>query len=156
MDAQAVCEVNMKKIAVIIISLLSFSFQAIAAPSDDEKYIFDDLEEVRSFLNWQVYGWQVVDSRSLIVTVSPSESYLLILERNLWAIRYTDQIRISSTGSRVRSNIDRVFVDNQPSRPIRIDAIYLLPDRATRNSIRSRILGEEPESALIPSTGEVI
>lgn len=146
----------MKKIAVIIISLVSFSIQAIAAPSDEEKYIFEDLEEVRSFFNWQVGGWQVIDSRSLIVTVSPSESYLLILERNLWAIKYTDQIRISSAGSRVRSNIDRVFVDNQPSRPIRIDAIYLLPDRATRNSIRERITGEKPETTLITASGEVI
>jgi hypothetical protein len=149
-------KILLKNILVVMLGLIGFSVQVAAAPSDDQKYIFEDLEQVPSFLNWRVYGWQPVDSRSLIITLSPSESYLLVLERNLWAIKYTENIRISSTGSRIRSNIDRVFVDDRIVRPQRIDAIYLLPDRETRNSIRARIRGEEPQPVVIPTSGEVL
>ncbi|PCJ41540.1 MAG: hypothetical protein COA71_08260 [SAR86 cluster bacterium] len=133
----------MKKILFIIISLISFSVQAVTAASDEDKYHFDNLEEVRSFINWQVNGWQVIDSRSLIVNMSASESYLLILDRDLRALKFTESIRISSTNSRVRSNIDQVHVLDQFARPSRIKTIYRLPNREARQNARAKILAEE-------------
>ena len=131
----------MKYLLIILLSCLSFSAQA--ATTLDEKYQFDNLEQVDDFLYWQVNGWQAIDSRSIIVNINPSQSYLLILDRNVWAIKYTEEIKITSRNSRVRKNIDLVQVLNQPSRPGRIEAIYLLPDRESQRSVRAKIRGEE-------------
>ena len=141
----------MKKLLIVLISLLSFSAQTTTASAGDNKYLFSNLEEVSSFRNWQISGWQAIDARSLIVNISPSESYLLILDRNLRAIKFTEQIRISSTGSRVRANIDMVHVSNQYARPSRIDTIYKLPNREALRNARAKILGE-----VIVVSGEVI
>ena len=98
-----------------------------------------------SYLNWRVSGWSVIDSRSLIVNISRSKSYLVILAHDLPAMRYTDQIKITSMNSRVRSKIDRVYVPNQNSRSTNIFAIYLLPDRTTRQDARKKILSDNFE-----------
>ncbi|MDG2090310.1 MAG: DUF6491 family protein [Gammaproteobacteria bacterium] len=149
----------MKKTIVILLIIFNFTFifSLKASVLDDENYIFDDLEQVDDFLYWQVGGWQAVDSRSLIVNINPSQSYLLILDRNVWAIKYTEQIKISSRNSRVRKNVDLVQVLNQPSRPGRIVSIYLLPDRESQRSVRAKIRGEEIEGPIAYiSDGEII
>lgn len=115
------------------------------ATSDEEKYTFANLEEVDSFLYWQINGWNVIDSRSLIVNFSPSRSYLVILERNIRALNFTEQVKFSSRNSRVRANIDQVHVLNQFARPSRIEAIYLLPNREARQAVRAQIRSEELE-----------
>jgi len=135
----------MKYISVILLSLIIFPAKAILAVSVDDKYRFDNLEEVSSYLNWRVSGWSVIDSRSLIVNISRSKSYLVILAHDLPAMRYTDQIKITSMNSRVRSKIDRVYVPNQNSRSTNIFAIYLLPDRTTRQDARKKILSDNFE-----------
>ncbi len=135
----------MKYISVILLSLIIFPAKAILAVSVDDKYRFDNLEEVSSYLNWRVSGWSVIDSRSLIVNISRSKSYLVILAHDLPTMRYTDQIKITSMNSRVRSKIDRVYVPNQNSRSTNIFAIYLLPDRTTRQDARKKILSDNFE-----------
>lgn len=146
----------MKTLTAIFLSLLFFSTHVVAALPDEEKYLFTDLEEVNSFRNWQISGWQAIDARSLIVNISPSDSYLLILDRNLRAIKFTEQIRISSKGSRVRANIDMVHVANQYARPSRIDTIYRLPNREAQQNVRATILAEEIITDEIQVLGEVI
>lgn len=139
----------MKYLLIILLSWASFSIQAMTA-SLDEKYHFDNLEQVDNFLYWQTTGWQAIDSRSLIVNINPSQSYLLILDRNVWAIKYTEEIKITSRNSRVRSNIDLVQVLNQPSRPGRIETIYLLPDLESQRHVRASILNKVVEEPIAP------
>jgi len=153
----------MKRTLLTIISLLSFSiFSAFAATgetatSEEDKYTFANLEEVDSFLYRQIGGWNVIDSRSLIVNFSPSRSYLVILERNLTALKFTEQVQFSSRNSRVRANIDQVHVLNQFARPSRIEAIYLLPNREARRAVRAKIRSEELEvNGMNGMSGEVI
>ena len=135
----------MKKTLISLISVLFFTACAIPQSPDANKYRFTSLEKVSSFKYRQINNWQAIDSRSLIININPSRSYLLILDRNVWAIKYTEQIKISSVNSRVRSNIDLVQVLNQVSRPGRIESIYLLPDREAQRRVRAEILSEEPE-----------
>ena len=113
--------------------------QAAWASALDSRYIFEDLEELEDFNTWGINGWQVLDSRSLIVNISPSRPYLLILDRNVSGLRSVEHIRISSINSRVLSGIDRVQVLDNYSRPARIEKIYLLPDRASRQNAREVI-----------------
>ena len=150
----------MKKILITILSLSSFfAFPAIAdsATSNQDKYSFTDLEQVDNFLYWQINGWQAIDARSLIVNFSPSRSYLVILDRNLRALMFTEQVQFSSRNSRVRANIDMVNVFDPIARPTRIKAIYLLPDREARQAVRAKIRSEEiDKNALNGMNGEVI
>ena len=150
----------MKKILLTILSLFSFfAIPAIAstADNDDAKYYFADLEQVDDFLYWQINGWQAIDSRSLIVNFSPSRSYLVVLDRDIRALMYTEQVQFSSRNLRVRANIDRVHVLNQFARTSRIERIYLLPNRETRQAVRAQIRSEElDENALDGMNGDVI
>ncbi len=145
----------MRALSIILLILIFFSTHAVAADSNDDKYHFANLEEVRSFLNWQITGWQAIDSRSLIIEVPGAVSYLLILDRDLQALMYTDQIKFSSTrGNRVRVNIDQIQVFDEYARPSRITTIYRLPNREAHQNARAKILSEEPEALEIG--GEVL
>lgn len=150
----------MKIKLIRIISLLGFSVLssfAASAATEEDKYYFANLEQVDNFLYWQINGWQAIDERSLIVNFSPSRSYLVILDRNLRALMFTEQVRFSSRNSRVRANIDMVNVFDPIARPTRIEAIYLLPDREARQAVRAKILSEEIDiNALNGMNGEVI
>ncbi len=140
-------------------SILLTSLPAFASTADniDDKYQFADLEQVDDFLYWHVNGWQAIDSRSLIVNFSPSRSYLVILDRNIRALMFTEQVKFSSRNSRVRANIDMVHVLNQFARPSRIKAIYLLPNREARQAVRAQIRSEEiNENGLDGMNGEII
>lgn len=131
----------MSKLSAIIFSAAIFFFtQAAGASAPDSRYIFDELEEVEDFLSWNIDGWQGLDARSLIVTVSPTKSYLLILDRRIIGLRSGENIKISSINSRVRSGFDQVqILDGFSSRPTRIEKIYLLPDRTARHEAREQI-----------------
>lgn len=147
----------MKRALLTVISLFSLSAFTVTAATDEDKYYFADLEEVDSFLYRQVRGWQAIDSRSLIVNISAGRSYLVILDRNLTALNFTEQVQFSSRNSRVRANIDQVHVLNQYARPTRIETIYLLPGKAARLSARAKILSEELEvNGINGMNGEVI
>ena len=123
----------------------------------DDKYYFADLEQVDDFLYWQINGWQAIDGSSLIVNFLPSRSYLVILDRNIRALMYTEQVQFSSRNSRVRANIDRVHVLNQFARTSRIEKIYLLPNREARQAVRAQIRSEETdENDLHAMRGNVI
>ncbi len=146
-----------KRAVLTVISLFSLSAFTVTAATNEDKYYFADLEEVDSFLYRQVRGWQAIDARSLIVNISAGRSYLVILDRNLTALNFTEQVQFSSRNSRVRANIDQVHVLNQYARPTRIETIYLLPGKAARLSARAKILSEELEvNGINGMNGEVI
>ncbi len=107
-----------------------------------EKYNFDNLQTVDRFNNWSINGWNVIDQRSLIVRTSPSRAYLIILDRRLWDLRFSETIAISSTASSVHAGFDTVRVFNRHgiNIPARIVKIYRLEGREQRRWVRDQIL----------------
>ncbi len=137
----------MKNILFIVFGLAAtFSTipsQAAQKKELDAKYSFNELEEVDSFRKWNVRSWKAVDSRSVIVDISPSQSYLIILDRNLRHLKHARNIHISSLNSRVYAGVDRVENHDsyfRPEVPVVIDKIYILPNRAARQDAREQIL----------------
>lgn len=123
----------------LLLSIL-LPVQAASAALPDPRYEFNDLEQVASFAHWNIRGWQVIDARSLIVETSASRSYLLILDHDIPALRFSEQIHISSANSMVNAGFDDVIVRDRFSRPARIQKIYLLNGRDVRQDARARIL----------------
>lgn len=108
----------------------------------DSKYIFDELEEVDSFRNWNSIGWQALDTQSLLVDFVGSRSYLLILRHNIPGFRLTNEIEITSNNNQeVIAGIDRVMSRAQPTLNSVIEKIYVLPDRDARQLVRNRLIG---------------
>ena len=134
----------MKKFIVLLLMLGLISGTAFAKDSValDSKYRFDNLPTVERFQNWNIDGWNVIDQRSLIVYTSPSRSYLLILDRRLPELPFTEAIAVSSTGSSIYSRFDRVRVLDRwgINIPANIVKIYRLDGRAQRRFVRHQIL----------------
>ena len=137
----------MKKTLIILFCLLCFTGCSLTTPPDVSKYHFNNLEKVDSFKYRQINNWQAIDSRSLIISVSDSKSYLLILDRRgLQDLEFSEQIRISSDAYKVRAHTDLIHVVGQYGRPKRIETIYKLPNRQAQQNVRAVILGEVVEA----------
>ena len=128
---------------LILLGLISGPVFANNAGALDQKYHFAGLETVDHFKNWTIDGWNVIDRRSLIVYASPSRAYLLILDRHLWDLRFSEAIFISSTASTVSERFDTVRVLNRRtiSTPARIVKMYRLEGKEQRRLVRDQILG---------------
>ncbi len=126
---------------LILLGLTSGSAYAKDRPDLDEKYQFDTLETVDRFNNWSISGWNVIDQRSLIVHTSPSKAYLLILDRRLWDLHYSEAIAISSSTSSIYARFDTVRVLNRHgiNIPARIVKIYRLDGKEQRRIVRDQI-----------------
>ena len=127
---------------LLLLSLFGGPVLANGPSTLDEKYHFDNLETVKSFHNWSINGWHAIDQRSLIVQTSPSTAYLVILDRRLPDLRFSETIAISSTGSFVYANFDTVHARNKfgISIPANIARIYRLKGKAQRHQVREQIL----------------
>lgn len=129
------------KLRIFVIAFLLSPLLA-NAQSLDSKYIFEELEEVDSFRNWNSIGWQVLDTQSLLVDFVGSRSYLLILRHNVPGFRLTNEIEITANNNQeVISGIDRVMSRDQPTSNSVIEKIYLIPDRDARRLVRNRLIG---------------
>ncbi|TQV72686.1 hypothetical protein FKG94_18530 [Exilibacterium tricleocarpae] len=130
---------------LVAIALAVFSLSAFAGSADslDPKYQFDGLERVERFQNWSIDGWYPVDKQSLIVRTSPSTAYLLILDRKLHDLRFSNGIAISSTGNTVHERFDTVRTRGRHtiSIPVHIAKIYKLKGKAERKLVRAQIRG---------------
>jgi len=108
-----------------------------------EKYVLDDqLESVPDISKYQGYtSWDAVDSQSLILQTSPSNYYLIVLQTRASELRFSEAIRISSSGSRVRAGMDTVTVLRRSVKgpPYRIEKIYRLKGREQVQTIREQI-----------------
>lgn len=137
-------DVPMRKFISLLILLGLIAGPALAKDTTalDEKYYFDKLETVDRFHNWSINGWNVIDQRSLIVHSSPSKAYLIILDRRLWDLRFTETIAISSTASSIHAGFDTVHVINRHgiNIPARIVKIYHLEGKEQRRQVRDQIL----------------
>ena len=108
----------------------------------DQKYQFDNLESIKRFHYWAMDGWTAIDQRSLIVQTSPSTAYLVILDRRVPDLRFSETIAISSTGSFVYAKIDTVLARNRYgiNIPANIVKIYRLEGKEQRHRVREQII----------------
>ncbi len=122
------------------LSLAAVTANAAVKPIP-EKYQFDQLPQVERFSRWSIDDYTVVDKRSVIVSTSPSTSYLLILQRNLPGLHFNNAIALTSTGSQIHARFDTVqVVDRFSSRiPVPIAKIYKLDGREQRKQVKSQI-----------------
>ena len=134
----------MRKLVTLLILLGLIGGPAFAKGTTavDGKYVFDNLETVDRLKNWSIDGWNAIDQRSLIVRTSPSRAYLIILDRRLWDLRFSEAIAISSTGSSIHSRFDTIRVANRHgiNMPARILKIYRLEGKEQRRQVRDQIL----------------
>lgn len=127
---------------LILLSLIGGPAFANNATVLDQKYRFDNLETVERFNNWSINGWNMIDQQSLIVHTSPSKAYLIILDRRLRDLRFSQSIAISSTLSTIHSRFDTVRVLNHYGMnfPARIVKIYRLEGKEQRRLVKDQIL----------------
>jgi len=134
----------MRLYLTLLLSLSLFGGPVFAnGPSArDERYHFENLEMVKRFSNWSINGWNAIDQRSLIVQTSPSTAYLVILDRRLPDLRFSETIAISSTGSFVYAKFDTVLARNRYGLniPASILKIYRLEGKEQRHRVRAQIL----------------
>ena len=108
-----------------------------------EKYALDNqLESVSYISKYQGYsGWDMLDNQSFILQTSPSNYYLIVLQIAVTEERFSESIKISSSGSRVRAGMDTVTFLGQPIKgpSYRIEKIYRLKDREQVQTIREQI-----------------
>lgn len=131
----------LKHIAVAAALSLSATSAMAGLKPLPEKYQFDELPEVKGFMNWSIDSWTAVDRQSLIVRTSPSKSYLLILQRKLPSLRSNNAIALSSTGSRVHARFDTVqtFDRHFANIPVAIAKIYKLEGKEQRKQVKAQI-----------------
>jgi hypothetical protein len=107
----------------------------------EDKYLFPEFEEVDSFSNINLMGWETIDNQSLIVQTSPSTWYLLILSRKMSDLNFAETLLLSSTGTRVEAKLDCVEAvgSSCDGIPVPIHTIYRLTDRSGIDYARNRI-----------------
>ena len=127
---------------LLLLSLFGGPVFANGPSAQNERYHFDNLETVKRFSNWSIDGWNAIDQRSLIVRTSPSTSYLVILDRRLPDLWFSEKIAISSTGSFVYAKFDTVLALNKfgINIPANIAKIYRLKGKDQRHRAREQIL----------------
>ena len=108
-----------------------------------EKYVLDNqIESVSHISKYQGYSsWDTVDNQSFILQTSPSNYYLIVLQIAATEQRFSESIKISSSGSRVRAGMDTVTFLGRSIKgpPYRIEKIYRLKDREQVRTIREQI-----------------
>ena len=127
---------------LLLLSLCGGPVFAKGSSLHDGRYHFDNLETVKRFNNWSMDGWNVIDQRSLIVRTSPTTAYLVILDRRLPDLRFSETIAISSTGSFVYAKFDTVLARNRYGINItaNIAKIYRLEGKEQSRRARDQIL----------------
>ena len=139
----------MKKRLLIICGIfiaLTLSACANGPIKLDPKYVFPDLEQVSSVSGFSVSGWESVDSRSLIIHTGPSQSYLLILATRLNDLNFSEDISLTSTGSRIEARFDCVRLADTScagSTSAFIDVIYKLQGRDSISRVKKQIRGSD-------------
>ena len=127
---------------LLLLSLFGGPVLANGPSAQDGRYHFDNLETVKRFNNWSIDGWNAIDQRSLIIRTSPSTAYLVILDRRLPDLRFSETIAISSTGSFVYAKFDTVLALNRYgiNIPANIAKIYRLEGKEQRHWVTEQIL----------------
>lgn len=71
-------------------------------------------DEVSDISNYDIYSWQYVSKRSLIIPARPSKHYLLMLDRDCNELKTSEVIAFTSTVNSLRAGFDAVIVSSTP------------------------------------------
>ena len=71
----------------------------------------------------RISDWQAVDKRHLVVSTSPSRSYLLTLRRECHTLSFANRLGVSSSNNTVYAGFDYVTSDGQRCAIQRINEI---------------------------------
>jgi hypothetical protein len=127
----------------LVTSILLSSIPVASAKTSAEldRYLFPNLEVVERIQKYAIDGWHYLDPRSIIVDISPSTSYLLILSREESDFRNAAHVKFSSTNSTINARFDSVtpIQRYQFTIPVTIAKIYKLNGRADRKAARDQI-----------------
>ena len=109
----------------------------------DQKYTFPEFEEVSNLSNFNLMGWEVVDSQSIIIQTGPSEYYLLVLGHRMSDLNFAETIILTSTGNRIEAKFDCVEVVEPTcsprSIPAVINTIYKLDGQSGVSYVKNKI-----------------
>jgi hypothetical protein len=133
------------KIFIVFITSLLISSCAGGMIQLPQKYALDgQLEQVTSIYKSGIMDWETVDNQSLIIETGPSNYYLLVLKIPSPELVFRNRIRISSTGSMIRSGLDEVIIFDsahmKSSYPI--DRIYRIKGSEQMRAIRDQLTGK--------------
>lgn len=131
-------------LTALVLSLLVACANEPSQNEDLNKYVFDNLQEVKKVNNWRIDGWNVIDNQSLIIHTSPTTSYLLILSRPDHNIKFSEAVLVSSTAGSVQSGFDTVSTPRGGTMKTPIKRIYKLQGKEQQQQVKAQILGEKP------------
>jgi hypothetical protein len=139
--------IGMKTLArslMIVSALILFACATTKPLSINEKYDLDDqLEQVTEIYKYRLHSWQTIDRQSFILQTGPSDYYLVVLRRPSNELMFTENIAISTTGSSVRSGLDKVTVSQSGmTETYIINKIYKLKDSQQARDIEKQLTGE--------------
>ena len=127
---------------LLLIGVLSACASTERQTEDPNKYIFPELQEVKSIRDHDIDSWTQVDKKSLIVNTSPNKSYLIILRQTNNDLRFAHAISFGKEG-RIYSKFDSIhIIDSAPSAnklPALIDRIYKLENKEQKETIKATI-----------------
>ena len=136
------------KARAILLSLMTVTSIGLTACSTtplviDSKYSFPEFETVNSITNYTIDSWQPVDSQSLIVQVSPSKFYLVILRNRISDLNFNEGISFTSTGTQIQAKFDCVNVKDFycSARSSPIERIYKIDGKENVKYVREKIRG---------------
>ena len=61
----------------------------------------------------QIDGWQTIDTRRLVVNISPKKNYLLTLRRDCYGLKFARHIGVSTSNNTIYAGFDVVTVDGR-------------------------------------------
>ena len=131
--------VTMRYVYAFTLTLLFSGFfplaHAQAGPAD---YQFDQLKSVTGFRSTDIDGWGRINDQVLVVSVTPSKKYILVLARTDRDLSFSQAIGVTSNGGRVEARFDSVYASNSNIRiENRISKIYEIKGSAAMKHARA-------------------
>ncbi len=128
-------------LALVVTFLVSAPVLAGNQSLLDTKYRFDGLESVDRLSLYRIKSWHALDNQSLIIRATPSVSYLVILRRPVFDLRFAHSIAFTSNGSWVHTRFDTIRVIDRfaVNMPVSIARIYKLEGKDQRKAVTAMI-----------------
>lgn len=93
-----------------------------------ENFIIEkELEELEKVTSFRFLGWNSLDNRHVVLSVSQNKSYLISLSSYCVDLDFTTQIVVDNFMSRVlTAKFDSIIIPSQPQQKCRISRIHKL------------------------------
>lgn len=131
--------------ASVMVLLTMFACAGMKSFEPDEKYNLDDqLEAVTEIHKYTMRSWEKVDSQSFVLQTGAGTYYLIVLIRPSTELMFTENMKISSTGSSVKPGFDKVTVYQAgKAEEYVINKIYKFKDYEQVKEIEAQLTGKE-------------